>query len=147
VNLYGDVIGINTLIRGLHTGIGFAVPSNLAREVADHLISEGKFSRAWLGVSIRSLRDDEETREDANEANGVLVINLLPNGPATRSDLRRGDIITAVDSKSVTTETQLRNEIRGKSPGSSVTLDVLRNKKAIKVKVRPELWPEHKEAE
>ncbi|HWN93657.1 MAG TPA: trypsin-like peptidase domain-containing protein [Methylomirabilota bacterium] len=142
VNLYGEVIGINTLIRGLRTGIGFAVPANLAREVSAQLIANGKFPRSWLGVSIRSLRDDEEAREDVSEVDGVLVISLRPDGPAIKSDLKPGDVITAVDSKTVSTETQLRNEIRGKTPGHAVTLDVLRNKKPIKVKVHPELWPE-----
>ena len=60
VNIDGEVIGINTLIRGLHTGIGFAIPSNLAKEVSDQLIAEGKFTRAWLGIGIRALRDDPD---------------------------------------------------------------------------------------
>jgi len=55
VNIEGEVIGMNTLIRGLHTGIGFAIPSSLAREVSDKLISDGKFTRAWLGVRIQTL--------------------------------------------------------------------------------------------
>jgi serine protease Do len=146
VNLYGEVIGINTLIRGLRTGIGFAVPANLAREVSDQLIAKGRFPRSWLGVSIRSLRDDEEAPENLGEVDGVQVISLLPDGPAAKSDLKPKDIITAVDSKTVSTETQLRNEIRGKAPGSAVTLDVLRNKKPIKIKVHPELWPERNDA-
>src|SRR5881628_995604 len=63
VNIEGEVIGINTLIRGLRTGIGFAIPCNLAREVADKLITDGKFVRAYLGVRIRSLREDAEYRD------------------------------------------------------------------------------------
>ena len=145
VNLYGEIIGINTLIRGLHTGIGFAVPSNLAREVSDQLIASGKFARSWLGVSIRGLRDDEDSMETRADTDGVMVISLQPDGPATKSDLKPGDVITAVDSRTVSTATQLRNEIRVKKPGSAVTLDVLRNSKPIKIKVHPEAWPERKE--
>jgi S1-C subfamily serine protease len=142
VNLYGEVIGINTLIRGLHTGIGFAVPVNLAREVSEQLIASGKFPRSWLGVGIRSLREDEEVRETVSAMDGVLVTELRPGGPASKSDLKPGDVITAVDSKNVATETQLRNEIRSKKPGSAVTLDVLRDSKPLKIKVHPEPWPE-----
>ena len=60
VNIYGEVIGINTLIRGMNTGIGFAVPVNLAKRVADMLIKDGKVTRAWLGVSITTLREDTD---------------------------------------------------------------------------------------
>ena len=62
VNIDGEVIGINTLIRGLHTGIGFAIPSSFAKEVSDQLIKDGKFTRAWLGVSIRAFREDADLR-------------------------------------------------------------------------------------
>ena len=56
MNIYGEVIGINTLIRGMNTGIGFAVPINLAKRISDMLIKDGKVTRAWLGVSITTLR-------------------------------------------------------------------------------------------
>src|SRR6266581_4562879 len=63
VNIDGEVIGVNALIRGLRTGIGFAIPSNLAREISDKLIADGKITRAWLGVGIRSLSDYTEFRD------------------------------------------------------------------------------------
>ena len=63
LNIDGEVIGINTLIRGLRTGIGFAIPSNLARQIADRLISDGKFSRVWLGIDIFSLNEFPEYRD------------------------------------------------------------------------------------
>src|SRR6185369_928737 len=63
VNINGEVIGINTLIRGLHTGIGFAIPSSLAKEVSDKLVSDGKYVRSYLGVQIGSLREDTEYRD------------------------------------------------------------------------------------
>jgi serine protease Do len=143
VNLYGQVIGINTLIRGLHTGIGFAVPSNLAKEVADQLIDHGKFTRSWLGIGIRGLREDEDSRDlSLGIDDGVLVTELRQDGPARNSDLREGDIILAVDGKKVTTATQLRNEVRTKKAGSAVTLDVYRKNKQLQLKVQPEAWPE-----
>ena len=146
VNRYGEVIGINTLIRGLHTGIGFAVPVNFAREVSDGLIRDGKFPRMWLGIGIRGLREDDDATEKISGVDdGVLVTDIRPNGPASKSDLKTSDVITAVDGKSVVTSTQLRNEIRGKKPGSAVTLDVVRQSKPMKIKVRPDEWPEEPE--
>ncbi len=143
VNLYGEVIGINTLIRGLHTGIGFAVPVNLVKEVSDKLISDGKYSRLWLGVSIRGLREDEDDADKISGVDdGVLVTDIQADSPASKSDLRRRDVIIAVDGKNVMTANQLRNEIRGKKAGNAVTLDVVRQSKPLKVKVHPEPWPE-----
>ena len=138
VNIEGEVIGINSLIRGLRTGIGFAIPSSLAKEVSDQLIAEGKFTRAWLGVEIRTLRDDEDFRElIKGPTDGVVVHSVLPNGPAAKSDLKPTDIIIAVDGHPVATAQQLRGEIRSKKIGKQVMLDVFRQGKAIQVKVSP----------
>jgi serine protease Do len=138
VNIEGEVIGINTLIRGLRTGIGFAIPSNLAREVSDKLIEDGKFTRSWLGVEIQSLRENPEFREIAGGVkDGVIVRAILPNGPASKSDLRPTDIITAVDGKSVSTPQQLRSEVRGKTIGQIVKLDVHRGGKDLQVSINP----------
>ena len=138
VNIEGEVIGMNTLIRGLHTGIGFAIPSSLAKEVSDKLISEGRFTRAWLGVRIQTLREDADFRAlIKGPAEGVVVHGVLSNGPAAKSELKPTDIITAVDGRLVATAQQLRNELRGKKIGQPVTLDVFRQGKAIQVKVAP----------
>lgn len=143
VNIEGEIIGINTLIRGLRTGIGFAIPSNLARQVADKLIEEGRFTRSWLGVEIRALREDEEFRALAkNVRDGVVVRGIVRNGPAAKSALKLGDVITAVDGTPVATAQELRNQIRTKRAGSSVTLDVVRAGRPLQIKVQPEPWPE-----
>lgn len=143
VNIEGEIIGINTLIRGLRTGIGFAIPSNLARQVADKLIEEGRFTRSWLGVEIRALRDDEEFRALAkNIRDGVVVRGIVRNGPAAKSALKLGDVITAVDGTPVATAQELRNQIRTKRAGSAVTLDVVRAGRPLQIKVQPEPWPE-----
>jgi serine protease Do len=143
VNINGEVIGINTLIRGLNTGIGFAIPSNFAREVAGQLIKDGKYVRSWLGVSITSLKEDPEYRALVKGIqDGVIVREIVPDGPAAKSELKASDVITAVDGHAVTTSQQLRNEIRTKRIGDPVTLDVYRKDKSITVKVRPEAWPD-----
>ena len=143
VNIDGEVIGINTLIRGMHTGIGFAIPSDLAREVSEHLITDGKFTRAWLGVSIQGLKDDPENLNRIKGVqDGVLIQAILRGGPAAKSDLAIGDVITTVDGHRVSTVQELRNEIRGKKIGQPVALDVFRNDKIITLKVSPGEWVE-----
>ena len=154
VNISGEVIGINTLIHGLHTGIGFSIPSNLAREVADKLIADGKFPRPWLGIGIRSLIDDEDYHSLLSGADkavdkGVVVTSLQQDGPAWKSELKAGDIITAVEGKSVGLLAQLRAEIRGRKIGAPILLDVLRpdaafRVKPMKIRITPQSWPEPK---
>ncbi|MCX6928349.1 MAG: trypsin-like peptidase domain-containing protein [Verrucomicrobia bacterium] len=148
LNIDGEVIGINTLIRGMHSGIGFAVPSSLAKEISDRLIAEGKFKRAWLGIAIRALRDEPDAGTSAKGVeDGVVVQQMVPGGPAANSELEQGDIITAVEGRQVATAQQLRGEIRGRKIGQLVTLDVYRpdptgHGKMIQVTVRPSEWIE-----
>ena len=99
VNISGEIIGINTLIRGLHTGIGFAIPANLARELAEAIIKDGKVVRARLGIIARGIKDDLELRGQVfkGATNGVLVAGLQQNGPASKSELKLEDIITHVE--------------------------------------------------
>ncbi|HEY0455318.1 MAG TPA: trypsin-like peptidase domain-containing protein [Verrucomicrobiae bacterium] len=148
ININGEVIGINTLIRGMHTGVGFAIPVNFAREVAEKLIADGKFIRSWLGVQIHQLRRDPQLLELVKGvADGVVVDSIVGVGPAAKSDLKPADIIIAVDGKAVRTPQELKNEVRTKKVGQSVILDVHRldesqHGKTIKVKLNTGAWPE-----
>jgi serine protease Do len=147
VNIDGEVIGINTLIRGMRTGIGFAIPSNLAREVSDKLISDGRYTRARLGIMIQALteylNEYPEFREYAKGTKeGVVVKEITPDGPAAKSDLKAADIIVAVDGRPVRTPQELKNEVRAKKIGLPVTLDVMRSGKLANVKVKTEEWPD-----
>jgi serine protease Do len=147
VNIDGEVIGVNTLIRGLHTGIGFAIPSNLAREVADQLITAGKFSRPWLGVKIVALRDYTGFRDLVpGVPDGVVIREIYLDSPAAKSDLKPADVITAIDGKSVNTAQQLKDEIRVKKIGQDMTLSVVRQVKDegqhLKIVVKPGEWVE-----
>ena len=148
VNIEGEVIGINTLIRGMNTGIGFAVPSSLAKQVSDKLIETGRFARSWLGIGIRALADHPSYKDLVDDVkNGVVVESISSDGPSSKSELRAGDIITSVDSRSVATAQELKNEVRSKSVGSNVTLDVVRldsklNPKRLKLKVKTGEAPE-----
>jgi serine protease Do len=148
VNIEGEVIGINTLIRGLNRGIGFAIPSNLAAQVAEHLINDGKYTRAWLGIQISALSDELEVRELLTGVNeGVVVRRILPEGPASKSGLQPADVITAVEGKAVATAQQLRNEVRARAVGTPIKLDVVRfdkegKLKTVQLSLRTEPWPD-----
>lgn len=143
VNLDGEIIGINTMIRGLNTGIGFAIPSNLARQVSDKLIADGKYTRAWLGLEIRALTEDEDLRDSVTSVEqGVVVRGIRKDGPAAKSDLRLGDVITAVEGRKVTNANELRQAVRSHPVGAQITLDVVRNNKPVQVKVKTAEWPE-----
>ena len=139
LNIDGEVIGINTLIRGLHTGIGFAIPSNLAKEISDQLIAAGKIIRPWLGVRIHSVADDPDFHELLPEVeNGVIVQSILPKSPAAKAGLHAADVITAIDGKHVGNTQQIRDEVRHKSVGQLVTLDVYRAGKTVQLKLTTE---------
>lgn len=146
VNIEGEVIGINTLIRGLGTGIGFAIPSSFAKDIGLRIIADGKVVRPWLGVAIQGLSENPEYRNLVRGvSDGVVVKEIDPSGPAAKADLKPFDVITAVDGKSVISSQQLRNQIRAKGIGNDVLLDINRNGKNLKVKIKPEAWPESPE--
>lgn len=142
VNLYGEVVGINSMIRGMNTGIGFAIPSNIAKQVADSLIKDGKLTRSRIGVSIGSLRDNQEFKEfAAGLEDGVVISGVQRDGPAGKV-LKPRDIVVAVDGKKVKTSRELQEQIYYKRPGDTVTLDVVRDGKNMKLKVKTEAIPE-----
>ncbi|MDB6054466.1 MAG: hypothetical protein JWN25_1989 [Verrucomicrobiales bacterium] len=147
VNLYGEVIGVNAMIRGLNTGIGFAIPSNLAKVVSDHLIKDGKFTRSFLGVHIKELNEDQDLSAIfAPLKQGVIIYSIVPTGPAAKSDLKPSDVVIAVDGKQVRTTRELKEQIAIKPVGATVVLDVRRfdrdNKsKTLNIKVKTEGLP------
>ncbi len=142
INLYGEVIGINAMIRGLNTGIGFAIPINLAVRVKDHLINEGKFTRSWIGVSIRELRQDTEFKAlMPGLEDGVIIYEIEANSPAAKSKLKSADVVVAVDGKPIKTGRQLKDEISTKKVGQTVALEVVRGSKHVTVKVKTEAAP------
>lgn len=138
VNINGEVIGINTMIRGLNTGIGFAVPMDLAREVADQLIEKGRFSRAWLGVTIEGAADRiEATGVSLPVKEGVIVTRVLREGPSWGSELEAQDIIVAVDGEPIRDVGDLKHFVSRKKVGRPVALEVYRGEKKLSVKVSP----------
>ena len=140
-DLDGRVIGVNTLIHGLNKGLGFAISSNLTKQVSDQLIETGKIVRPWLGVIIESLTDQNRTAAFKGVDRGVLVRTIQADTPAAKSDLRPADIITDVDGVSVASARDLQREILKKKVGASVALGVWRNGKRVVVPVKTEQLP------
>lgn len=143
VDLDGEVIGINTMIRGIGTGIGFAVPSNIARMVSAKLIEKGSYERAWLGVKISELRDNPDRDILApGYQDGLVVFSIPAGGPASKSDLKPSDVIVAVNDKKVATTRELRSVVRSYPLGTTLTLDVVRGGKDLKIDVETGNLPE-----
>ncbi len=138
VNLKGELIGIPSAIfsqTGGYMGIGFAIPSNMAKSVMASLQKHGKVIRGWIGVSIQELTPELAKEFGVKDAKGVLVADVLDDGPAAKAKLERGDIITAYDGKPVTNPTQLRMLVADTAPGTTVTLTVVRDERTREVKV------------
>ena len=128
VNIDGEVVGINTLIRGMRTGIGFAIPINQVREVSDQLIRTGRYQRPWLGISVRSLRESSELRNAFPEAHdGLVVKQIETGGPAASSDLKAGDLIQRINGQSVATLGDFKRLIRSRPVGEPLKLEVNRS--------------------
>src|SRR5713101_2398231 len=133
----GKVIGMNTLINGMNRGLGFAIPSNMAKEIGAELIEGRKIVRPWLGIRIETLGDDPSIRDLLNGADkGAVVRTIEADTPAYKSDLRPFDVITQVDGTPVETDSQLQHEILKKKVGQNVELSVWRKGQTIKVSVK-----------
>jgi len=140
VNSHGELVGINTAIfstSGGYQGIGFAIPSNMARLVMDQLLKSGKVIRGWLGVVIQQITPELAKQFDLPSDKGVLVSDVVKNGPAGDAGMKRGDVIVGMDGKETDQPYTLRNMVAATPPGTKVRLKVLRDgrEKTIKVKL------------
>jgi serine protease Do len=141
VNLNGEVIGINTMIYGKYgsVGLGFAVPSNMARRVAEQLIKNGKVVRSWLGAGVQDLTPDLAKAMKVDPYAGVLINGTEPGGPAFNAKLVPGDIVSKVAGKPVREAQELIREVINHDPGSTITLEVIR--KGAKYEAKAMLAP------
>lgn len=132
VNVRGELVGINTAIfstSGGYQGIGFAVPTNMAKAVMESLISKGKVIRGWLGVSVQPLTPELAKQFNIVDEKGVLIGDVVEGSPAEKAGLQRGDVITEYDGKKIEEPYQLRNMVASTSPGTEVELKIIRNNK------------------
>ncbi|PIQ96263.1 MAG: serine protease Do [Nitrospinae bacterium CG11_big_fil_rev_8_21_14_0_20_56_8] len=141
INLQGDVIGINTAIisgnSGGNVGIGFAIPINIAKGILKDLKEKGSVTRGWLGVMIQKITPELAKSFKLDEAEGALVGDVIPGGPADKAGVQRGDVIVEFDGKSIKAMEELPKVVAATIPGSAVNIVVVRNgsKKTLSVKV------------
>ncbi len=139
LNLNGEVIGVNSVIvsqSGGFEGIGFAIPSNMARHIANELITHGKVERGWLGVSIQELTPELARSFGLESTKGALIADVSKNGPAEKAGLKRGDIVIAFGGKEIHDAGILRNEVAATSVGRTVNITIIRKGERKEFSVR-----------
>ena len=133
VDASGHLVGINTAIysrSGGSQGIGFAIPVSLARQVMEQIITTGRVSRGWLGVSARDV-----IHETTGAAAGAALVAVQRGGPADRAGLRAGDTVVSINGKEISDTVALINETAALSPGTQAQFKILRGREAVSVAV------------
>lgn len=136
VNTNGDLIGINSQIlsgSGGNIGIGFAIPSNMARGVMDQLVKNGKVRRGQLGITVSRVTSDLAQSLGMSETRGVIVNSVRSGSAAERAGIHQGDVITAINESTVNDTNAFRNKVASNPPGSQVTLTILRDNREQKI--------------
>ena len=134
VNAGGELVGINTAIfstSGGYQGIGFAIPSNMAKNVMESLITKGKVVRGWLGVSIQPISPELALQFQLENEEGSLVGDVIEGSPAQKGGIMRGDVIIGINGEKVTEPHDLRNKIANTLPGEAVVINVIRDGRNI----------------
>jgi serine protease Do len=132
VNSNGELVGINTAIfstSGGYMGIGFAIPSDMAKSVMDSIIKNGKVVRGWMGVSVQNLTTDLAKSLGIKGTEGALVSGVTNGSPADKAGLKRGDLIIALNGKKVGDATGLRNMVSSTPPGTKEEVQLIREGK------------------
>jgi Do/DeqQ family serine protease len=147
INSRGQLIGMNTMIltggggnvfgseEGGNVGIGFAVPSNLAKQVMDQIEKNGKVSRGYLGALLQNLTQELGQHMGVPNGKGAIVSSVTPGGPSAKAGLKSGDVIVGIDGTPVDNSDALTMDVISRAPGSQVTLDVVRNNQPMKITV------------
>lgn len=139
VNADGEVIGINTAVAstsGVPAAYGFAIPSNLARSVAEQLIRNGEVQRPYMGALLVDVTPQLARAEGLERVEGAAVAQVEPGGPAEQAGIRSGDIIVGIADQPVTTVSVLQNIMSELQPGSTVEVELLRERQRVRVRVQ-----------
>jgi len=129
LNIRGEVVGINTAIINYAQSIGFAIPANIVKNVAQQIIENGSVNRGWLGVGIEYIPEDVARAAKIDKEDGVLVNSVFEKQPAHQAGIKVGDIILKIGGATVSSPNSMIRLIGNVSPGQYVKLDVLRNGK------------------
>ncbi|MFN3598137.1 MAG: Do family serine endopeptidase [Aquificaceae bacterium] len=143
VNIRGEVIGINTAILAEGQGLGFAIPINLAKWVADQLIEKGKVVRGWLGVVIQDITPD--MAESLGVKEGVIIAQIMPSSPADKAGLKIGDIVVEIEGQRVSEVRDLQFKIMKTPPGKEINLKIIREGKEINIRAKVGEMPEERQ--
>lgn len=136
-SLNGEVIGVNSQIfspSGGNVGIGFAIPSDIAANIVDQLLADGRVARGWLGVQIQNVTDDIAEGLGLGEQRGAIVSSIVAGGPADRAGFERTDVITAVNGQSVDSSAELTRRVGSIGAGTEVVFNVIRDDEDIVVR-------------
>lgn len=134
VNTKGELMGINTAIfstTGGYQGIGFAIPANMAKNIMNSIINQGKVTRGWLGVHIQPLTPELIKQFNLKDDKGALLSDVVEGGPAEKGGLKRGDVIVEYDGKGIESIIHLRNLVAATSPGQKIKVKVIRDGKPL----------------
>ncbi len=139
INLQGEVIGINSAIMtesGGFEGIGFAIPSNMAKNVSKQLIAHGKVIRGYIGLSLQSLTPQLAESLGLTSTKGALVADVIKDSPAYGAGFKKGDLIVNYEGKEIPDASGLRNDVGNASVGQTVTMTVMRGGKKLQIPVK-----------
>ncbi|OMH30351.1 S1C family serine protease [Motiliproteus sp. MSK22-1] len=132
IDAYGNLLGINTAIfsrSGGSQGIGFAIPSNLARKVLQEIIENGRVVRGWLGIEIQELTPRLAESFGIEDRNGLIIAGIFRNSPAHQAGMQPGDILLSIDGAPIVDSRSAMNQIAQTKPGIELRMEVLRNDK------------------
>ena len=135
LNLDGGVVGINTAIVSTGQGIGFAIPINMARDIMTQLINRGRVVRGWLGIGIQDLSPELAAGFGVKADAGVLVADVMKDGPAAVAGLKAGDVIVEFGGSAVKDVPDLQKRVAAVEPGRAAPVKVMREKKAVNLSV------------
>ncbi|KUG28026.1 htra protease/chaperone protein [hydrocarbon metagenome] len=135
LDLEGRVVGINTAIVASGQGIGFAIPSNMAKDIITQLRENKSVKRGWLGVTIQNIDENTAKALDMKDTKGALLTSVIPGDPADKAGLTTGDVITAVNGETVEDTNALLRKIAAIRPGEKAELTILRKGSPKKVSV------------
>lgn len=144
LNIHGEVIGINSAVRSNAQNIGFAIPIDIAKDVATQLLDKGKIARAWVGVYMRDLTPQiAKSLGLDTSTKGVVVVQVADGSPAARAHLVPGDIIQKVEDKFVDSAKSVQNNVRTHKPGDTLKLSVLHGRQLVERQITLSDFPQH----
>ena len=135
LNVYGEVIGINTAIVAAGQGIGFAIPINMAKPVFSQLIQKGSVSRGYMGVTIQPVTEDLAHSFGLKQARGALVNDVIKGSPADKAGIRQGDVITTLNGSEVKDPSHLQRLVAETGIGKTAKISIFRDGKALELSI------------